>query len=394
MDSVGSALDASFRLFCTDGSTRLAFSETGLGSTGLLVFTLPTTGTYTLRVAPFAVTGTQGYRIRTVLNGPITERGRDHRDVFTSYTDNYAVWSTPVRVNQDPAYYDNWLPEVAVAANDTVYALWYDWRDSGAGLCGGASMTYLSRSNDFAASWPDGSPVSTAPTTWTTSYSNITPNQGDYAALFANQNAVYACWSDGRNGDPDVFMATVDARVAAPQVSLQSTSAAPGLVRLVWITPDVGLTATVYRSTDMIGWTALGDVSRDVEGRLVFEDHGAVAGARYYYRLGLHGCSGETFTQEVVVDVPTSVASEPTIHEVRPIPADLQVLVTFTLPGAGPATLELLDVSGRRVRERSVSGLGEQTIDLGTGEPLRAGVYLVRLTQGGKSAVSRVSVVR
>jgi pre-peptidase len=399
MDSTAAPLDASFRLFCTDGSTRLAFSETGLGSSGLIVFTLPATGTYYLRVAslppdPVTPAGTGPYRIRTVLNGLIPERGRDHRDVFTSYSDNYSVWSTPVRVNQDPAYYDNWLPEVAVAANDTVYALWYDWRDSGAGLCGGASMTYLARSNDFAASWPNGSPVSAAPTTWTTAYSNITPNQGDYTALFANQNAVYACWSDGRNGDPDVFMATVDARVAAPQVGLQSVSAAPGLVRLVWSTPDVGLTATVYRSTDMVNWTALGDVSRDSEGRLVFEDHGAVAGTRYYYRLGLHGCSGETLTQEVAVDVPTSVATEPSIHEVRPIPADLQVFVTFTLPGAGPATLELLDVSGRRVRERSVSGLGEQTIDLGTGEPLRAGVYLVRLTQGGKSAVSRVSVLR
>src|SRR6185295_16145110 len=47
-------LDASFRLFCTDGTTRLAFCETGAGgglsAAGLIVFTLPTTGTYYLRV--------------------------------------------------------------------------------------------------------------------------------------------------------------------------------------------------------------------------------------------------------------------------------------------------------------------------------------------------------
>src|SRR5262245_30259466 len=189
-------------------------------------------------------------------------------------------------------------------------------------------------------------------------------------------------------------MTVVDARVAAPQVTLQSSSAAPGLVRLVWSTPDVGLTATVYRSTDLSLWTALGSVTADGTGQMEFQDHGAAAGTRYYYRLGLQVCSGETLTQETAVDVPTSVTTEPTISEVRPVPADLNVFVTFALPEAGPATLELLDVSGRRVRERTVSGLGEQTIDLGSGEPLRAGVYLIRLTQGGKSSVSRVTVVR
>ena len=40
-------LDPSFRLFCSDGTTRMGYSEPGPGGTGLIVFTIPTTATYT-----------------------------------------------------------------------------------------------------------------------------------------------------------------------------------------------------------------------------------------------------------------------------------------------------------------------------------------------------------
>ena len=48
-DSVNPALDMSFRMFCTDGVTRLSFSAPGAGQNNLLVFTLPVTGTSYLR---------------------------------------------------------------------------------------------------------------------------------------------------------------------------------------------------------------------------------------------------------------------------------------------------------------------------------------------------------
>ncbi len=398
MDSLYStSLDASFRLFCTDGGTRLAFSETGTGgfdvASGLIVFTLPTTGTYTLRAASLAGTGT--YRIRTVFNGAITERARDHRDVFTAFSDNGTTWSTPVRVNGEAALYDDWLPEVAVAGNGNVYASWYDWRDSPAGICAGASMTYLSRSTDGGVSWPDGSPVSTAQTFWTTAYSNIAPNQGDYASLFANQNAVYACWSDGRNNDPDVFMATVGMAYTAVQVSLASTYAEPGLVRLTWyVAGGVDLRATVYRRTDQADWNALGEITPDGDGRMQFEDRSVAAGTRYHYRLGMLQDGAETFTGETTIEVPVEAARALAIQGVRPNPTDRQIWVSFSLPSAEPATLELLDVAGRRVRERTVTGIGRQTIDLAAGGHLSTGIYVVRLTQAGETAVTRVSVVR
>jgi hypothetical protein len=384
-------LDASFRLFCSDGVTRLGYSESGPGGTGLIVFTLPANGLYYLRVAPFS--GTGSYSIATGLNGAVTERARDHRDVFTCYSDNYTTWSTPARVNGDLGRLDNWLPEIAVATTGDVYVSWYDWRDAPGASCAGASMTYLARSTDGAASWADGSPVTDALSTWTTAYSNIAPNQGDYIGLYANQTAVYACWSDGRNGHPDVYMAAVPLAFTPVMVALASAHAEPGLVRLVWYAPDdAALTATVYRRTDAGEWAALGLVSPDGAGRMVFEDREVAAATRYHYRLGVLEDTGETFTGEVTVEVPAGVALS--IDHVHPNPSDRQMWVTFSLPGDEPATLELMDVSGRRVRAHTVSGAGRHTVDLATGSRLAPGVYLMRLTQAGRVAVKRVSVIR
>jgi hypothetical protein len=39
-------------------------------------------------------------------------------------------------------------------------------------------------------------------------------------------------------------------------------------------------------------------------------------------------------------------------------------------------------------------GAGEWQVNLGEGEPLRAGVYVVRLTQAGRSLARRVVVTR
>jgi len=384
-------LDASFRLFCSDATTRLAFSETGAGGSGLIVFTLPTSGTYTLRVAPFS--GTGAYTIDTGLNGAVTERARDHRDVFTTSSDNLTTWSTPVRVNGEAAGLDDWLPEVAVSSAGNVYASWYDWRDGPGSVCGGASMMYLSRSSDGGVSWPDGSPVSDNFTAWTGVSSNIAPNQGDYTSLFANQNSVYVCWSDGRNGDPDAFMAAPLLLFTPVLVSVSNTEVMPGLVRVTWYTADANrFSATVYRSTDDGEWTGLGTVSPDGTGQIVYEDRAVTAGTRYHYRLGVVENGQESFLGEVTVEVPAAAALA--IEAIRPNPADREMWVSFSLPLSEPATLDLIDVSGRRVREQVVSGTGRHAVDLAAGNRLAPGVYLVRLTQAGKSVVMRASVVR
>ncbi|MBI5170500.1 MAG: VCBS repeat-containing protein [Candidatus Eisenbacteria bacterium] len=72
-----------------------------------------------------------------------------------------------------------------------------------------------------------------------------------------------------------------------------------------------------------------------------------------------------------------------------------RLAVSFALAGAGPATLELLDVSGRRVAAREVgaSGAGRHTAELTAPGRLAPGLYLVRLAQGGRTLTRRVSVI-
>jgi hypothetical protein len=298
-------LDATFRLLCGDDVSRLAFSRSGVGGEAVIVFTLPGTGTYTLRVA--AGSGSGAYSVVTGFNTPGPERSRDHRDVFVCASDDNITWSTPSLVNDDAPHFDNWFPEIAVG-DGRPYVIWFDWRDAPVGTCGAVSSIYSARSDDGGASWTSLGPVSDAQSAWTSVSSNIIPNQGDYIALFGSTTSLHPAWGDGRNGDPDVYTATIPLNTTAVQ---GAPSASTGLA----------------------------------------------------------------------------------IQEVRPNPVDRELTVTFTLAGSGPARLDLLDVSGRRMSERSVAGAGLQTVALAGAGEFPPGVYLLRLTQGGHSVVKRVSVL-
>lgn len=69
--------------------------------------------------------------------------------------------------------------------------------------------------------------------------------------------------------------------------------------------------------------------------------------------------------------------------------------VRFTIRSVAPASIELLDVSGRRLTARDLGTLaaGRHAIDIGEGVSLQSGIYFVRLTQGPHSRVTRVAVL-
>ncbi len=76
-------------------------------------------------------------------------------------------------------------------------------------------------------------------------------------------------------------------------------------------------------------------------------------------------------------------------------PVTSRLAVSFSLPDAAPARLELLDVMGRVLRRIEVGsqGQGRHVADLGAGG-LPPGVYLLRLTREGRSLGARVCVLR
>ena len=70
--------------------------------------------------------------------------------------------------------------------------------------------------------------------------------------------------------------------------------------------------------------------------------------------------------------------------------------VSFSLGDSRPATLSLFDVSGRQwvTRRVEAAGPGWQTVSLGEGNALPAGVYVIRLVQDGRSLTTRAVVTR
>jgi len=126
-----------------------------------------------------------------------------------------------------------------------------------------------------------------------------------------------------------------------------------------------------------------------------------VGPAGSYYKLSALDVNGNESGYALVTPATTlAVDGEPALalalERVTPNPSRGQRLaVTFTLPVAGPARLEMLDVGGRLIaaREVGILGPGRHTVDPGIGRKLRPGLYLVRLTQGGESRVIRAAVV-
>ena len=74
--------------------------------------------------------------------------------------------------------------------------------------------------------------------------------------------------------------------------------------------------------------------------------------------------------------------------------------ISFYLPEAGPAALEVYNLNGQRVRmlKEGLLDAGPHQVEwdgtAGNGQPLAAGVYLVRLRAQGGVAVSMVALAR
>src|SRR5262249_50811697 len=80
---------------------------------------------------------------------------------------------------------------------------------------------------------------------------------------------------------------------------------------------------------------------------------------------------------------------------ISPNPASTDgIQVTFALPSGASASLDLLDLSGRRVAEREVGslGAGRHTVDFSETRRVAPGLYWVRLTQGPNRQTRRLVV--
>lgn len=187
---------------------------------------------------------------------------------------------------------------------------------------------------------------------------------------------------------------------SAEATLLPDATATPSAAQLEWnVQAATGTYAAVYRRDTGGEWTALAEAEVGAGGTLAYEDATVQPGAEYSYMMVVGSERGETFGGEALVQVPLTTGVEPgftdfAIGRVAPNPATVRMAVSFTLPSSEPATLELLDVSGRRWLDREVGslGAGAHRVELSTAGRVPPGLYFLRLAQGGRVASSRVAI--
>lgn len=98
-----------------------------------------------------------------------------------------------------------------------------------------------------------------------------------------------------------------------------------------------------------------------------------------------------------LLDVPAPTARPLSLERVYPNPARGDLGLAFVLPAPGEPTLELLDLAGRRVLERSLGSLaaGPHAVTLaGATSALAPGIYFMRLTHAHETVTRRVAISR
>ena len=414
-DSLKSSLAYTMRLFCSDGTTSLALSGADVstaGSQGFIVWTAPTTATYYFRMAANSnsSTNTGGYRVQTGVDLPTAgEHSRDQRDIFVAHSDDGTTWATPTRVNDDAPWFDDWLPEIAVAADGLPYVMWFDWRNA-TSTCGGSSNIYLSRSSDGGSTWAANQGITSAASPWTTAPSNIAPNQGDYNGMVGNGRFVHPSWADGRGANVDVWSTTLDTGfdlTTCPNDTAVSTGTTLPLT-FSWANRNgVFSNDYTYNLTDDDGWvssapqgaTLAAGASKSVTYNVPVPSPASSGNQFHFIVTNSKGTVFQSCVEHVTATGNVGVAPSASVFGVRPAvpnPAVTTTRIDYSLPREARVRLVIYGLHGERVRTLvdGVRGAGANSVVWDArddrGHRVSAGAYFYRLEGLGQSATRRL----
>ena len=375
-------------------------------------FTAPVAATYGLRIGPIGAGVTGGYRIRTGVGVRASERGRDQRDVFVSWSDAGTVWSAPARVNDDPVGYDDWLAEVGVGSDGCPYALWFDFRDH---PFGALAHQYVSRSSDGGSGWAANRRVTSVPTNWVVTGTSLAPNMGDYAALASSGHWLHAAWADGRDGSADVYGARIGMGPAIAGCAADAAVTPGSSLELSW---TVANTNTVFPNPFPYSVTAGRNWPMPSPSSVMVAEAGsaevqfvipvpdtAAAGpvTLQFAAAGAASAPSATCATTLTVTSSTAVgggATTLTLEPPVPNPASVRATIGFALARRGMATLRIYGPGGQRVRTL-VDGEREAGAHHATwdgrddrGAPVPVGVYFARLETSAGARTRRIVWLR
>jgi hypothetical protein len=165
------------------------------------------------------------------------------------------------------------------------------------------------------------------------------------------------------------------------------------IAKLAWHVTGGASRIGIERARQGGAWVEIAEAFPDGDGMVRFEDASLAAGERAGYRLRATDEAGQRTLGEAWLDVPAGAAFALHGAIANPVVSDLDV--AFSLDRAGAATVELLDLQGRRVVARSVVATeGPQRVRLASRSEVAPGVYFVRLRTERRALTARVAVLR
>jgi len=179
-------------------------------------------------ISSIAFSPPSGYNRSTINDFPriaVAQTGTGAGNIYVAYhsgtatncdafiarsTDGGATFAAGVKLNDDATTSLQWWPALAVDANGSVVAQWYDRR-----LNPGTALTdvFWTISKDGGLTYQANQRVTGVSTNWLATPTDIVPNFGDYngIAVIASGTKSFSAvvWADGRDGNPNVYYSRV-----------------------------------------------------------------------------------------------------------------------------------------------------------------------------------------
>lgn len=155
-----------------------------------------------------------------------------------------------------------------------------------------------------------------------------------------------------------------------------------------------GRNAILERREEGAPWQGLGQLAFGSDGEAAFIDREIRAGHDYHYRVAVVVDTTTWYSAEIFAPDPGSLRFA--LLGAHPNPAVGAVQVAFSLPGSGPARLEVFDVHGRRRASREVGAMGPglHVVSFEQSSVWEAGVYYARLQRGSQSQRMKLVFIR
>ena len=209
----------------------------------------------------------------------------------------------------------------------------------------------------------------------------------DDPAVYSAYTSLIACLEPINHGLGAVCGGTI-----ASAITVQSVDVHPTYVIVTWLSLQSPLSVSVERNFDDV-MLPVAQIPTGPDGLLIYRDDNVTAGGHYVYQLAVDVGGRTEYFGLARADVPGE--SRFAFLGAAPNPATQNLLLVFSLATRDPARLELLDIAGRIILSRELVGLGpgRHVMNLGDSGRFRAGIYLVRIVQGGRHTSGKVAIV-